>query len=346
MILEDVKTIPILEVAHGLGLEPRGRSARCFSHRPDRHPSLVFNPQTNRFKCYVCPEIHGSVIDLVMQVRECSFKEAIEVLEPYAGEPIQYRQPVFPHNGHRSSTLSAEYKNMIFNALLQTAPLEKEGLRYLISRGIDPDAALRMGIGFLRPEAYQDLFKALIKLYGRSALRRSGLTHFFLLAKEGLSFLLFPYRAGNLTHLIKARCLLTKEEAGRRNIRRFVATEPAETLYNQDAIQSASQLYLCEGEIDTLTMIQRGYPAIGIPGVSSFRMDWFKLLAGKHVVLCLDNDAVWERASHWFTTEFLRHGISHSRFALPAGMDINQYFNQRYFNRKEVRIGQTKCRST
>lgn len=332
--LEEVKTIPVLDVAHWLGLKLRGRSAHCFAHTPDRHPSLVFNLRRNTFKCYVCPEIHGSVIDLVMQVRECSCKEAIKMLETYAGKPIRYRPSGPSLKRRRDASLSPEYKGMILDTLLQAAPLEKEGLRYLIGRGIDPDTALRMGVGSLRPETYQSLFRVLVSLHGRSALRRSGLTHFFLLAKEGLSFLLFPYRSRKRTHLIKARCLLTKEEADGRNIRRFVATEPAEILYNQDAVQSASPLYLCEGEIDTLTMIQRGYAAIGIPGVNSFREDWFKSLAGKQVILCLDNDEAWEKASEWFNVEFSRHGITHSRFVLPAGMDINQYFQQ-----KEVCLG-------
>ena len=116
-----------------------------------------------------------------------------------------------------------------------------------------------------------------------------------------------------------------------------MATEPAAFLYNQEAIQSSSHLYLCEGEIDTLTMLQRGYPAIGIPGVSSFREEWFQLFTGKHVILCLDNDTAWEEASEWFYERFSHHNITHSRFVLPHGMDINQYFS-----RKEQLIGQIK----
>lgn len=328
MTLEEVKNLPILETAHWLGLKMKGRSAHCFSHAPDRHPSLVFNIQRNTFRCFVCPEVHGSVIDLVMQVRGLGFKEAVEALRADAGVPLQSPTSGPPPKRRLETRLSPAYKSMILDTLLQAAPLEQEGLRYLSGRGIDPDAARGMGVGFLRPETYEGLYKVLVSLHGRSALRRSGLSHFFLFSKEGLSFLLFPYYTGKQIHLIKARCLLTKEEADQRGVRRFAATEAAAFLYNQEVIPSSSYLYLCEGEIDTLTMIQRGYPAIGVPGAGSFRAEWFALLAGKHVVLCLDNDAAGEKASAGFHEEFSKQGVTHSRYPLPEGMDINQYFTE------------------
>ncbi|WDT73627.1 MAG: CHC2 zinc finger domain-containing protein (plasmid) [Candidatus Manganitrophus sp.] len=78
--LESVKSIPIQQVARRLGLEVIGQSARCFSHKPDRNPSLRLNLNTNRYHCYVCRGIYGSVIDLVMQVLGCDFKEAVSYL--------------------------------------------------------------------------------------------------------------------------------------------------------------------------------------------------------------------------------------------------------------------------
>ncbi len=334
MRLDEIKAIPILEVAEGLGIVVKGRSAHCFSHSPDRHPSLVFNPTTNRFRCYVCPDTHGSVIDLVMQVRNCSFKEALDELNPNH----------FTHNHHNrrfpepkrqkknqkvsSPAISLEYKNTIFNTLLDVSPMAPEGLKYLNARGIDTATAESMGVGFLQPEAFCSLYKVMIDLYGRKTLKQCGLSHFFLLAREGLSFLLFPYRHQGRIHLIKARCLLTKKEADLREINRFVATEPAGILYNQDTLSSSTKVYLCEGEIDTLTLLQRGHCAIGIPGVSSFREEWFALLANKHVVLCLDHDAGSKLASEWFEEACDAQGISYSHFDLPLGMDINDYFNQ------------------
>ncbi len=333
MRLDEIKAIPILEVAERLGIAVKGRSAHCFSHSPDRHPSLVFNPIKNKFRCYVCPDIHGSVIDLVMQVRNCSFKEAINELNPDR----------FTHNNHHNHRLPApkwrkknhsvsspgislNYKDTLFNTLLSVAPMAQEGCRYIKARGIDIATAESMGVGFLRPEAFCSLYKVMIDLYGRKALKQCGLSHFFLLANEGLSFLLFPYRHHGRIHLIKARCLLTKTEADQREIKRFVATQEADIFYNQDTIPISTTVYLCEGEFDTLTLLQRGYSAIGIPGVSSFRKEWFEWLMDKHVVLCLDRDAGSELAIAWFQEACEARGIPYSHFDLPEGMDINEYF--------------------
>jgi len=159
--LEEIKAIPILDVAHWLGLNIKGRSAHCFSHLPDRHPSLVFNIQRNTFKCFVCPMVHGSVIDLVMQVRGVDFIEAVEQLCHYNGEAVPWRSDAVPSKPKRQTTsLSPEYKSMILKSLLQVAPLEQEGCRYLIERGIAPETARTLGVGFLRPETYESLIKS------------------------------------------------------------------------------------------------------------------------------------------------------------------------------------------
>lgn len=336
MRLDEIKAIPILEVAERLGIAVKGRSAHCFSHSPDRHPSLVFNPKKNRFRCYVCPDTHGSVIDLVMQVRNCSFKEAINELNPdrfthnnHHNHPLPAPKQHKKTHRHSSPGISLEFKSALFNTLLGVAPMAPEGCRYLKARGIDLATAESMGVGFLQPEAFRSLYKVMIDLYGPKALKQCGLSHFFLLANEGLSFLLFPYRHHDWIHLIKARCLLTKTEADLREIKRFVATQEANIFYNQDTILTSPTVYLCEGEFDTLTLLQRGYSAIGIPGVSSFREEWFEWLTDKHVVLCLDRDAGSELAIAWFQEACEARGISYSRFDLPEGMDINAYFNER-----------------
>jgi len=336
--LENIKAIPIIDIAQYLGLSIRGRAAHCFTHTPDNHPSLIFNLSKNRFKCYVCPETHGSVIDLVMQVRNLAFKEAVRELIEYSGgsvEPFPLR--VAHRKKKQAQTISNDYKSTIYENILTVAPLETEGERYLLKRGISLAIAKKMGIGFLRPETYTDMYPTLCRLYGKQTLRSAGLNNFIKFTKLGLSFLLFPYQTNGQCRLIKARCLLSKEEAKEMDTVRFVATQPADIFYNQDVIGTSAHLYLCEGEIDTLSLMQRGYPAIGIPGVSGFREKWLSLLIGKHLILCLDNDAAGSEATAWFYEILNQHHITHSKFDLPHGMDVNSFFNSE--KNKEVCIG-------
>ncbi|NKE70199.1 toprim domain-containing protein [Candidatus Manganitrophus noduliformans] len=318
MELKEIKSIPILNVAEKLGLKIKGRSAHCFAHQPDRNPSLRFNIEKNTFRCYVCPQVGGSVIDLVMQVLNVPFHEALEYL---CGRSVSV-----PKRSERKPEIGAEERNEILQALLSEAPLEKEGVNYLAGRGIRTEIARKMGVGFLRPEDYRNLFWRMSRRFGRSRLRAAGLTRFYLFAKEGLSFLLFPYRLEGRVHAIKGRCLLTKAEAKERGVSRFVMTERARIFYNQEIIESTRDLYLCEGEIDTLTLLQGGYPAVGIPGTGSFREEWLDLLTGKRVVLSLDSDPAGCEASAYLAEQFSKRGITHLKLDLPDGKDVNDCY--------------------
>lgn len=75
------KNVPIVEVAKKLNLDVVGKSAaRCW--RPDAHqnrdrsPSIGFDREKNRAKCFVCDARAMSNLDLVMAVLNCSLREA------------------------------------------------------------------------------------------------------------------------------------------------------------------------------------------------------------------------------------------------------------------------------
>ncbi|MFY9268988.1 MAG: toprim domain-containing protein [Candidatus Manganitrophaceae bacterium] len=333
MELKEIKSIPIMDVAQKLGLKIKGRSAHCFAHQPDRNPSLRFNIEKNTFRCYVCPQIGGSVIDLVMQKLNVRFQAALEYLSG-GGTPLPKRsERKKPSNRPMIGLME---KNEILQSLLSESPLDKEGVSYLTGRGIDIEIAREKGVGFLWPEDYTNVFWRMSRRFGHERLMAAGLTRFYLFAKEGLSFLLFPYLLEGRVHAIKGRCLLTKEEAKERGVKRFVITDRAEILYNQEILKTNMTVYLCEGEIDTLTLAQAGYPAVGIPGTGSFDESWFNLFVGKRVVLCLDPDPAGEKTSAYLTEEFSRRGIAYLKLDLPNGKDVNEC----YLEKKEGTFAQ------
>lgn len=71
----------IVAVATELGLKIRGNVGHCFKRErhpdPQEPPTLFFNPATNRFFCRTCPEVGGSVIDLVCQYQGWTREQAI-----------------------------------------------------------------------------------------------------------------------------------------------------------------------------------------------------------------------------------------------------------------------------
>jgi len=76
--IDRLNSQPIEAVAERLGLEVFRHKSLCPFH-DDSRPSLTFNTYRNRYRCFVC-DAHGGVIDLVMHVRKCTFKEACAFL--------------------------------------------------------------------------------------------------------------------------------------------------------------------------------------------------------------------------------------------------------------------------
>ncbi len=74
----------IVGVATELGLKVRGNVAQCF--KKERHPddaaapTLFFDTAKNSFLCRTCPDVGGSVIDLVSQYRGWDREQAIDWL--------------------------------------------------------------------------------------------------------------------------------------------------------------------------------------------------------------------------------------------------------------------------
>lgn len=80
---------PILEVARDLGLEVNHNRFRC--PHPERHThgdrtaSVTLWPDRNLFKCWVCPDVKGDVLNLIQVVKGIGFAEAVAFLEKRGG---------------------------------------------------------------------------------------------------------------------------------------------------------------------------------------------------------------------------------------------------------------------
>jgi len=84
--VEEARSRPLLDVARGLGMEPKkaGREyvARCPFHE-DRTPSLSLSPTKGLWHCFSCGR-GGDGISLVMQVKNLDFTGAVKEMAPAA----------------------------------------------------------------------------------------------------------------------------------------------------------------------------------------------------------------------------------------------------------------------
>lgn len=349
--IEQLKArISIRAVAELLGLQPVHGKIRCI--HPNRHshgdrtPSVSLSEEKGLFRCWVCPDVKGDVIELVSQVRNCGFLDAVHWLEdqyPSTSSPlvIQARAPA-RETATRAKELPAVPVPMpirpehwrekaILNFLKLLAPLEQadphgkfEARDYLVKRKIFRTTWNSMRLRWV--DDYGRINDALKSSPEQELLREVGILNEHGNLRFYKHRLILPYLdAQNRPLHFQARATdfdTTPKELSLRG------TIPCP--YNAKLLDGKPGLvYLCEGPIDTLTLIERGIPAVGVPGVSHLKLEWVPLFAEKTVIVCFDNDEAGRTASEKVIQAFSDGGISASALkALPDGSDINDWFAQ------------------
>jgi len=285
------QAIPILTVAAALGLEVSGRKARCFNgvaHRSgtDETPALVFQTDVNRFKCYACG-VKGDAIDLVRAIKAVPFPVAVEFLEALAatGPPPDLPGYLRKAAGPR---MPDDEAMRIYASLLELAVMPTPGSpggRYLRGRGIDVDLAGRHhAVELLQPYA---AWESLAARHDDQQLRAAGLVSRggnFLFARHPL---LFVYVADGRPRYLQARDIAGGARCKELSLGGLSSPVP----FNVDALRRRpGRVLVCEGCIDTLSAAQLGHAAVGVPGATGFRDDWFPLFGDAHEVTVLFDD--------------------------------------------------------
>ena len=88
------------------------------------------------------------------------------------------------------------------------------------------------------------------------------------------------------------------------------------------------QIYLCEGVIDTLTLIEQGFPAVGVPGAANFKAAWAPLFRNKTVHVAFDPDGPGESGAAQAIARLHAMGIEARRLTPPTGKDLNEWFRR------------------
>lgn len=150
--------------------------------------------------------------------------------------------------------------------------------------------------------------------------------------KDGVKWLTIPhYENGKLMN-VKSRSLPPAEKTFRR------VKDSKSILFNSDCIKThLEQIFICEGEIDALTLLSIGVKAVVAVtnGASSFDPEWIDQLSDvSKIVLCYDSDEVGQKGAK----EAARR-LGYARcynLVLPKGQDINDFF----LVNQEVKIAQ------
>lgn len=343
---EDLRSVPIDDLATALGLATRRTGAstvtRCTnSAHDDRHPSMSLDTRRNRFKCFSCGN-SGTPVDLVMQVLALDFpaaadwvgrafglsdtRTAVPFVAPRASRPPR----TFPKASVLPALVPSPQAIEVLEALLvHLGPLRATGAAYLASRGVSSKTAAAARVGFLATPRETDRF--LTSSFSPEALVASGLYAPADPAKKRpIRFrffqhpLLFPLLLKGRPTFLQGRRL---DGDTRPKYLSTGGSIPAP--YNVDLLQDlkpGARVLIAEGPIDTLTLVEHGYPAIGIFGVENFKPEWVSLLSHLEVFLALDSDAAGKRGTEKLAALFSATGKRVRFVPLPENTDVNDFF--------------------
>ncbi len=324
--LDELKLIPILEVARCLGIQTnQRRNIRCpFPDHPDKNPSFSFILTSNRCWCFGCGR-GGSVIDLVALVLGISARDAISWLRKNNGSDVLRRKQPDPIKTTKPSFEIKEVDDFIPNPeiyeyLLSICPLQHQTENYLNSRGFSATTLSHFRVGAL-VDARNTRVK-LVDRFSEISIQKAGLCGKY---PQSLVFpaqsVLFPYIQNGEIVYIQSRILpdaIGPRWMGLQGIKKPV--------YNIDVIARHKNIYICEGVTDVLSAYELKIPAIGLQGASS-QLPKVVLngLKEKIVNIISDKDDAGKRMASRLTVALRNAGIQSITKTLPIGNDLNEY---------------------
>jgi DNA primase catalytic core len=333
--LERLKAQVLVEqlvAADGVALKAAGKDllGRCPFHE-DREASLVVTPGKNRWHCFSC-QIGGGPIDWVMKSRSVSFRHAVEVLRSENEAPAAQRgrgSRILPAPIHfdAGDQVLMDQAIRYYQERLKQTP---EALAYLARRGLD-DAELierhRLGfadrtLGLRLPEktrkAGHEIRSRLQKL---GLLRESGHEHF-----NGSLVIPVIAPSGEITEVYGRKIHDNLREGTPYHL---YLPGPHRGVWNEVALESSTEIILCEALIDALTFWRAGYRNVtasyGIEGITPDHLAAFKRHGTRRVLIAYDRDEPGERAAVTLAEKLIHEGLECYRIQFPHRMDANEY---------------------
>ena len=295
-----LNSINILEVARKLNIEfNRNNKALCFIHN-ENQPSLSFEIKRNMWHCFGCG-VGGNAIRLVQEKNKMSFNDACVWLEKNFNLSSASQYTKYDCKRKVSHTTQIKTNKELIKPIKPDAELYSSILAYLKLgdrardylcnvRKLSEETLLKNKIVSIDDST--KFYEWLRKTYTTSKLIQAGLlkenkdggyrNHWWT---EGI---VFPYI--NYSDEIVNLQLRPYDNTTSKYI--FLHGQST-CLYNENSLsqlENGKTIFLCEGAIDVLSLLKKGFYAVGLPGVSTLKDEWISILRRFNIEIVFDND--------------------------------------------------------
>jgi DNA primase len=269
----------------------------------EKTPSFTVTPEKDLFYCFGCGK-GGGVVTFIMEIEGLSFSDAVYFLARRSGMTVPDRE----------EDKTARMRARILRLNLDAAKWYRANLGgiqgraaadFLKKRRITPKTAARFGLG-AAPDSWDSLINAMTQAgYTKQELIDAGLA---VPGKSGGLYdrfrnkLIFPVIDVRGDIIGFGSRVLDDSKPKYVNSPDTIAYSKRRSLYGIHLAKNTkrSNLILCEGNIDVLTMHQAGFDnAVATMG-TSLTQEQIKLISRytKELVLCYDNDDAGMKATN------------------------------------------------
>lgn len=292
----------------------------CIFHDDVNTKSFSADLDKKIFHCFGCGA-GGDAIDLYALWKKVSKEEAAKVL--LEGTIVRSTA----HLKIRQSSVLPSRRARLFEWFISKLDRESKYSDYLLYRNLHYSTISNAGIKFL-PLDYSTLVQQMLALDSKEVWVEVGLLTEAGELRLANHPIIFPFyididRCKPL--FLQGRSLL---QEGLRYLSVKTNGDPIPCFFNHPVVSKAKRLFICEGPIDTLSLIEMGEPnAVGIPGAGTLRLSWFDTFRGNEVVLCFDNDTAGKIAKEKYTPLLQQKGYKVLELYIE-GKDINKMLGQ------------------
>ncbi len=323
-------------VGRHVGLKKAGRSYKglCPFHH-EKTPSFVVTPERGTWHCFGCGE-GGNAFAFLMRHDNLTFPEAVRSLAAELGIEIPERD-----SGERGLLEGVLRANALAHEYYQRALFGDEGQgarAYLAGRGLDADAARRLGLGFA-PERWEGVAEVLrsarvpAELAERAGLLRARASggHYDLLRGR----LVFPIQdARGRVIGFGGRALAAGQEPKYLNTPESPVFRKREALYGLpqalEPIRSSDRAIVVEGYFDRIALDRAGLGEAVASCGTALSAEHAKALGRRtrNLVLLFDGDEAGQRAMLRALEVLLPAGLRVRAAALPGGVDPDDFLRR------------------
>jgi DNA primase len=331
--IEELKNIPIIEVARMLGIEVLiGNKAMCFVGHDKKTPSLSFNMKANYWKCFGCGQ-GGDTINLVQKVRNNTFSEAVYWLRSsfqVCHNDISKKVTLIkkrPPSDAVGISKETEYEpdKDVYEWIIENSGLSHSSLEYLHSRGFSDPTIEHFKIRDLLE--CSKFYSKLLKHWGPARLQSCGLvTKGAKTPPYWDHSLWFPFiNQKRITYLQRRRF----SNRGPKYVNLSYLAKPYFNIDIINSLRPTATVFICEGIPDTIMAHQLGWNAIGVLGATSVNEGLLELLFPYRIMAIPDMDAAGEIFYSKIKKLFAPYGKQVERIFLQGAKDFCDYACQK-----------------